>query len=212
MKNWLSLSKQLISLSYWSKKEEERKKKIRYLTHHWRTRNVLTHKGELPGLWILWFMIFAALHPALLGQIKHMTYLEVMWLLSCQRLTRQKDQPEDKCSDSILLHDPLSTGYRVCLEENSEGTNNKEKKSLWDIRTYGMGTTCPSKTQVWRLTCKASASSLSHFKASVVKIFSSLSSSKTELGGIKSAHLLYEENADGSTCQIQPRDFLSQQH
>lgn len=145
----------------------------------------MTHKGELPGLWILRFMIFAALHPALLGQIKHMTYLEVMWLPSCQRLTLQKDQPEDKCSDSILLHDPLSMGCRVCLEENSEGTNIKEKKSLWDIRTYGLGTTCPSKTQLWRLTCKANASNLSHFKASVVKIFSSLSSSKTELGGIR---------------------------
>lgn len=129
-------------------------------------------------------MIFAALRSALLGQIKHMNYLEVMWLLRCQRLTLQKDQPEDKCSNSILLHDPLSMGCRVCLEENSDSTN-KEKKSLLDVRTYGLGTTCPLKTQVWRLTCKASASSLSHFKASVVKIFSSLSSSKTELGGIR---------------------------
>lgn len=77
--------------------------------------NVLTHKGELPGSWFLRFVIFEACYFTFLGQVRHVTYLEVVQLLSRQRVTLQNHKLEEKMTLLSLTNNNNKKPYTMTV-------------------------------------------------------------------------------------------------
>lgn len=124
MKNWLAFRK-LVSLSYGNKRQEERKRETKYLRNHQRKGNVLTQKGEFPGTLFLWFVIFEARYFTFLGQVRCVTCLEVMQLLSHRKVTLQKHKLGEKwpCFPWQLKNPKQNLTqwlHKICRQVNEE--------------------------------------------------------------------------------------------
>lgn len=73
------------------KEEENRTYITNHITNHLWKGNVLTYKGSSPAPGS-----FEALYTPFLGQVRHLTDLEITQLLSHQRVTLQKHKLEGK--------------------------------------------------------------------------------------------------------------------